>query len=169
MRTLLLAIISLAAFSTGAVVAKWTRSSRPAPVGPLELLVVIAGLVAVILFRGSYRPLAYGITCAASMFLIGAALALLHHGNRTLSSGGTREFEDASSAEPALSLWKRWLRFSRSIVDYEFRLLLVVCYLVMVGPIAAAFRLLRPEPCSPDSTWIPKNDAPSLDAGRRSF
>jgi hypothetical protein len=116
-------------------------------------------------------PHVYRLICAVAMVFIGAAVARATLARQGCIAAGTKEFEDAGGQKSATSLWKRWLNFSRAVIDYEFRLMLVACYILIVGPIALAFRWRREEPIGTGrtSTWTPRANTPSLDAARRQF
>jgi len=165
-----IAVISLGAYATGACVARRVLGARSSAVHPLEVLLVAGALAGIVLLRRPDHAVRYDVMCAVAMLLVGAAIAGVAVITREHVTAGTREFEDAGAEQPA-SAWKRWLNFSRAVVDYEFRLLLVACYLLIIGPMAIAFRLLRAKPAGSDvvSNWTPKSDTPSLDAGRRPF
>jgi hypothetical protein len=107
---------------------------------------------------------------SAAAFLLALLVAGVNRRIGKHVSGGTREYEDFAGARP-VGLWKRWLNFSRAIIDYEFRLLLIAVYLLIIGPFALAFRFLRRVPAVSDasSTWTARNESPSLDGSRRSF
>jgi hypothetical protein len=170
MPTVLIVVVSLAAYAVGAVVTRRALARRAtAPAHPLEVILAAGALVAIALLRRPPYRVTYCVMAASAMFLIGAAIAGLTR--RKAMAGGTREFEDAAATARAASLWKRWLSFSRAVVDYEFRLLLVACYLLIIGPVALAFRFLRADPAGRGaaSTWMPKSDTPTLDAARRPF
>jgi hypothetical protein len=170
-RTLIIVVISLAAYATGAVTARRTLSSRPGSCAhPLELLVICGALAAVAYFRRAHPGPVYFISCAAAMFLAGIAICAASASKEKQVAGGTREYEEIKQATAA-GWWKRWINASRAVIDYEFRLLLVAVYLLIVGPIALAFRFLRAAGTAPgpDSAWTAKTDSPTLDTSRRAF
>ena len=172
MPTLIIAVLSLAAYATGAVIVRRRLASHlSTAVGPFELIVFVGAAVGMVLLRRPHYAIAHYVIWAAAMFLIGTITAwtVLFHQQRI--TGGTREFEDVAAHEPLASPWKRWIKFSRAVADYEFRLFLVACYLLLVGPIAVAFRFGRTEPdvSGGASTWLPKSDTPGVDAARRPF
>ncbi len=171
MPTVFIVVASLAAYAAGAVATRRVLASRPTAVQPVEVLLAAGALAGIALLRRPPYRVTYYAICAAAMFLIGAATAAATMTTKKRAVGGTREFEDAGAPVRPDSLWQRWLSFSRAVVDYEFRLLLVACYLLIVGPIAIASRFLRSDTAGSDatSTWTPKNDTPNLDAARRPF
>lgn len=172
MRTVLLLLLSLASYAAGAVVARRASASRASSPGhPVEVLLVTGALVALAWVRGSHPFALYLLICAAAMFLVGMVVARVGRPTHLPVSGGTREFEEARAQAPATSAWKRWLAFSRSIADYEVRLVIVASYLLFIGPVALAFRLLSSDPFPADSpsTWAPREESSTLDAARRTF
>jgi len=102
--------------------------------------------------------------------MVGCFVAMVSDKGNRRALAGTREFEEWNKPAEA-GPWKRWLAFSRAVADYEFRLLLVACYLVVVAPFAIAFRLRRAEQAegAGSSAWIPRTDSPTFDAARRPF
>lgn len=170
MPTVFIVVVSLATYAVGAVTTRRMTSWFGAAVHPIEVLLAGGALVGIALARRPPHTGTYCVLCAGSMLVIGATISRLTTGNKV--AGGTREFEDpGTTAGAAAGAWKRWLSFSRAVVDYEFRLLLVACYLLIIGPVAMAFRFLGAGSTgsSAASNWILKNDAPSLDAARRPF
>jgi len=172
MHTIFIAFISFVAYATGVVTVRrwWSRRSSSAA-HPIEALLALGVLLSSAFLRRPHYTIKYVALCAAGMVLIGALVGcvLLLRRNRTVA--GTREYEEARGDAAAISLWKRWLSASRAIVDYEFRLLLVACYLLLIGPFAIAFRLGRGTKAGSNtaSAWVPRHDAPSLEAARRPF
>jgi hypothetical protein len=167
----LLIVVSFVASATGAVVVRRRQMSHVSlPVALGEVLVIGAGLLFIAAFR---RPgsITYFLACALAMAVLGAVTAAATVARDQGGSGGTREFENFPPPERSTSVWRRWLSFTRSVADYEIRCLLVVCYLLVVGPIAIAHRLLGTAPAraSSNSNWLTRNDTGSLDAARRSF
>jgi hypothetical protein len=158
----LLIVVSFVAAATGAVVVRRRQASHLSPpVAPGEVLVIGAGLLFIAAFR---RPgsITYFLACVLAMAVLGAATAAVTLARNQGGSGGTREFENFPPPERSTNVWRRWLSFTRSAADYEIRLLLVVCYLLVIGPIAMA-------QASSHSNGRTKNDTGSLDAARRSF
>jgi ABC-type branched-subunit amino acid transport system permease subunit len=171
MPTVFIVVVSLAAYAVGAVATRRVLASRPTAVQPVEVFLAAGALASAALVRHPPYPVTYYANCAVAMFLLGVAIAAATVTTKKRAAGGTREFEDAGAPAQVASPWKRWLSFSRAVVDYEFRLLLVACYLLIIGPIAMASRFLRADTAGNDeaSTWIPKEDTPNLDAARRPF
>ena len=171
MSTVFIAVMSFTAYATGAVLARRAFSSRvSAAVHPLEVFVVAAIFAGVAAQRRPHYSLAYCALWLGAIVLIGAAMSRATLVAEGRASAGMREFEEPEDAEKPASLWQRWLSFSRATVDHEFRLLLVACYLIIIGPFAIAFRLLRAKPASEAaSSWTPRSDTPSLDSARRPF
>ncbi len=106
-----------------------------------------------------------------AMLIIGALIARLTMVEEGRVTAGTREFEELAADPGPISLWTRWVNFSRAVVDYEFRIFLVAVYLLIIGPFAIVFRFVQTTPSrtASASTWIPRSDTPSLDAARRPF
>ena len=75
------------------------------------------------------------------MSFVGAVVGSAMLVRRKHAAAGTREYEEERGASGDISLWKRWLNSSRAVVDYEFRLMLLACYLLVIGPFALVFRL----------------------------
>ncbi len=163
--------MSFAAYATGAVLAKRIFSSRvSAAVHPLEVFVVASIFAGVAAQRRPHYSFAYCALWLGAIVLIGSAISRATLVAEGRVSAGTREFEEPEDAEKSASLWQRWLSFSRATVDHEFRILLVACYLIIIGPFAIAFRLLRAKPANEAaSSWTPRSDTPSLDSARRPF
>jgi hypothetical protein len=170
--TVLLAILSFAGYSTGAVVARRSLRLRAgASVPAAEVLVVAAGLYTVFFLRPAPLALKYFVLSAAAMGLLGTVVASASRLTKSRFSGGTREFEEVRPSLEPSSVWKRWLAFSSSIAEYEIRIVLVASYLFLIAPIAITSRLFRPNPArgSATSSWAPRVDSPGLDAARRPF
>lgn len=165
-------VISFAAYAAGAVAARRTLAAQlSAAAHPLEVLLVGGLLAGVALFRRHHHSVAYFIICAAAMLFVGGAIAAATLTTRERVAGGTREFEDTNARPRAATPWAQWLSFSRAVIDYEFRLVLVAAYLMLIGPIAIASRWIGVEAARTGAatTWIPKRDMPSLDAARMPF
>ena len=162
--------VSFVAYATGAVVCKRASSSRAsAVVHPLEMAVVVCLLVVIALLHPKYS-IVHLVVSTLAMLMIGAATARATLVTTGRATAGTREFEEVHVADGPSGLWKRWLNISRALADYEFRLLLVAIYLLVICPFALTIRALRSTPTSDTSNWIPRrNDTPSLDAARRPF
>jgi hypothetical protein len=104
------------------------------------------------------------------MTVVGIVAARAVGGVNRIMLAGTREFENTHAPEATSNLWKRYVGFSRAVVDYEFRLLLVATYLLLVAPIALASRLVsKPAPEEGDTTWLARTDDASMDSAGRPF
>lgn len=168
--TAVILILAFVAYATGAVTTRRMSASRCSPVVyPVEVFFVACALVMIRLLRQPPYPAGYLACWILVMTVCGALIAratLVVEGRAT---AGTREFEDSHGSGPS-SAWQRWLSYSRAIIDHEIRLVLVACYLVIIGPFAVAFRLMREEPAGDiTSTWIPRTESPSLGSARRPF
>ena len=170
MKTLIIVVVGLAAYSTGAVRARrrstayhW-GTATPAEVFSVALTLVLAASV-----RSPVSLVASVAVSAALMFLLSIVFALATRNQGVALCAGTREFEE-SGARPNAGVWKRWMHFSRSVVDYEFRLLLVAVYLVAIAPFALLSRNARGrKTADPLSNWVPRADSPTLEGARRPF
>jgi hypothetical protein len=172
MPTVIVAVISFAAYATGAVLARRRLPSRVSvPVDPIEVLIVSGGLLLIVALPHAASSLTYVLVCALLGLLLGALTATATLARNKGGGGGTREFEDIPAPLRPTNAWKRWLSFTRSVADYEIRLLLVACYLLIIGPIGVAHRLARATPANDGSrsNWLPRSDRATLDAARRSF
>jgi hypothetical protein len=172
MPTVIMSVISFAAFATGAVVVRRKSASQiHAAVTPMELLIVSGALLLICVNWGRLHSIYAAIGCAVVMSLAGGVSARLTGLRSTLGSGGTREFEDFGAPRGSNSVWRRWLSFTRLVVDYEVRLLLVGCYLLLVGPVALAFRFARGSVTGSGNTsnWLPRSGEPDLESARRPF
>ncbi len=169
MKTILIIVIALAAYATGAVSAR-RLSHSSAAAHPWQLLVLCLALAGLAYLRPSGpAPQVFGISFVI-MFFLGWAACALTAGRRDPVVGGTREYEDVRQ-ERSVTLWRRWLNLSRAVIDYEFRLLLLAVYFLIIGPVAIAFRFLRKRDSTAGlgSAWIPKTDSPTLNSSRRAF
>jgi hypothetical protein len=172
MQTIFIALVSFVAYATGVVMVLrlWSRRSSAAA-HPVEALLALGVLLSSAFLRRPHYTMKYVALCAAGMLLIGVVVGCVMLLRKNRAIAGMREYEEARGDAAAISLWRRWLNTSRAVVDYEFRLLLVACYLLMIGPFAIAFRLGRGRSARSEtaSTWVPRHDAPSLEAARRPF
>lgn len=166
--------ISFVAYAFGAVAGKRLRSSRSGAtvaLHPLETLLVVCLLVSIALWHPRHSITQVSLL-ALAMMTIGAAVSRATLVKARRATAGTREFEEANAEDPQRGLWKHSLDFSRAVVDYEFRLFLVLIYLLVVGPFALMIRAFKSKPAAAtdSSNWIPRrNEAPSLDAAHRPF
>jgi hypothetical protein len=160
MRYIFVFFISFVAYATGAVA-----------VHPAEMLLVGSLLILIGLLRPARFSARYTICAALAMLMIGAITARITLVTEGRIRAGTREFESLPEIAGPRNVWKPWLDFSRALVDFEFRLLLVAIYLFIIGPFAIAFRLVKekPRPAREISNWIPRNVTQSLTVARRPF
>src|SRR3974390_1599043 len=141
MTTLFLSLMSLLSYAMGVVsVYGWRRRASPGAAKPVELLLGLAVVLGPTIARRWSNSPRYLPIWLLILFIVGLAVgaALLHFKNHF--SGGTGEYDEEPSEVPS-SLWKKWLNFSGSVVDYEFRLFLVACYLILIAPFAFLFRV----------------------------
>lgn len=136
---------------------------------PVEVIFVALMLACVVMLWPRPIRAPYFVLCGLVGLVCGAVSGLVSRTNQIKSIAGLREFEDFQG-DKKLSLWRLWLNWSRAVVDYEFRLLLVACYIVLVAPIALAFRR-RAKQSTQDmkSAWIPRSTTASMDTARRPF
>jgi hypothetical protein len=167
--TVILVLISFVASATGAVLVRRRLASHSrAPVSLVEVIIIAGGLCLIAALR---RPgsITYILLCAFGMSLLGAVTAAAMIVGRNSGSGGTREYENVPALEQSNTVWKHWLSFTRSVAEYEVRLLLVICYLLLIGPIAMARHFRAKELTGGPTSWVARNDEETLDAARRSF
>jgi hypothetical protein len=172
MHTIFIAFISFVAYATGVVTVRRWRAKRPSgPVHPLELLLAIAVVVGSLFLRRPHYSAGYLALCALGMSLVGAVVGSVMLLRRKHAVAGTREYEEERAAAGDIRLWKRWLNASRAVVDYEFRLMLLACYLLVIGPFALVFRLRKGNSAGRESgtVWVPRGDAAGIEAARRPF
>jgi hypothetical protein len=173
MHTIFIAFVSFVAYATGVVtVRRWRTKGPSGAVHPLELLLALAVVVGGGLFlRRPHYSAGYIAVCALGMLLIGAVVGSVMLLRRKHGAAGTREYEEERTAGGAISLWKRWLNASRAVVDYEFRLMLLACYVLVIGPFALVFRLRKGNRAGrePGAAWVARGDAAGIEAARRPF
>jgi len=172
MHTIFMAFVSFVAYATGVVTVRRWRAKRPSgAVHPLELLLAVAVVAGSVFLRRPHYSARYVAFCALGMFFIGAMVGsvLVLRGKHAVA--GTREYEEERAGASDISLWKRWLNASRAVVDYEFRLMLLACYLFVIGPFALVFRLNKGNGAGRESgsAWVPRGDAAGIEAARRPF
>ena len=150
---------------------RWRANVPSGAVHPLELLLALAVVAGSLFLRRAHYSAGYLALCALGMLLIGAVVGSVMLLRRKHAAAGTREFEEERAASGDISLWKRWLNASRAVVDYEFRLMLLACYLLVIGPFALVFRLRKASSAGPESrtAWVPRGDADGIEAARRPF
>ncbi|HEY1470712.1 MAG TPA: hypothetical protein VGF61_16855 [Candidatus Acidoferrum sp.] len=168
MHTIFIAFVSFVAYATGVVTLRRWRAKGPiGAVHPLEVLLALAVVLSSAFLRRPHYSARYIALCVLGMLLIGAVV-----GSATLPrkkhAAGTREYEEERAAGD-ISLWKRWLNASRAVVDYEFRLILLACYLLIIGPFALVYRLRSSSGAEAGSAWVPRGDASGIEAARRPF
>ncbi len=170
MKTALIVVVAVAAYAVGAVKARrWPRSQPGSAADPWQLLVLCFALAGLAYLRPSGRGPEFLAISLLVMFLLGLVACMLIASKHDHVVGGTREYEDFYQ-ERSVTLWRRWLNFSRAVVDYEFRLLLLAVYLLIVAPVALTFRLFSRAPAGgAKCTWISKSDSPTLATARRPF
>ncbi len=172
MHTIFIAFISFVAYATGVVtVRRWRAKVPGGTVHPLEMLLALAVVLGSLFLRRAHYSARYTAVCALGMLLIGAVVGSVMLLRRKHAVAGTREFEEGRAASGDISLWKRWLNASRAVVDYEFRLMLLACYLLVIGPFALVFRLRKGSSAGHESgtAWVPRGDVAGIEAARRPF
>jgi hypothetical protein len=171
MHTIFIAFVSFVAYATGVVtVRRWRAKGPVGAVRPLEALLAFAVAAGSVFLRRPHYSARYVALCALGMFLVGVVVgsAMLL---RKKQAAGTREYEEERAASGKISLWKRWLNASRAVVDYEFRLMLLACYVLVIGPLALVFRLRRGNRAGAElgTAWVPRGDAYGIEVARRPF
>jgi hypothetical protein len=164
-------VLCLFTFAVGAVtVRRAGKSRRSSPAHPIELAIAVLALVAIAVLRPAQHTVVYAATCAVALIALGALAANIRRPPMSTVPAGTREFEREKD-EQAVNIWKGYLKFSRAVVDYEFRLLLVAAYLLFVAPMALAARADRKRAQNSETTnWVPRPAArTSMESARRSF
>ena len=172
MHTLFIAFISFVSYATGVVtVQRWGSKRSSGAVRPLELLLAMATVSCGIFLSRPHYSLIYLALCSIGMLLFGAGIGSVMLLSNKHAAAGTREFEMASGDDANLSIWRRWLNSSRAVVDYEFRLLLLACYVIVIGPFAFVFQLGRKRNASEGitSAWLPRSEDFSPESARRPF
>ncbi len=159
-------VFGLAAYASASVLAR-SRSERSRllvhPVESVLVLVAIAGVG----FGAVVRP-NLGFTFLSGLLLFLGGLITGRFASPA-ARAGTREFE-TNDPRGSVTLTKRWAAFSRSVADYEVRLFLSICYLLIISPLALMFRLAQPRRIQAESMWADRADAPpSLETARRLF
>lgn len=146
------------------------RTRIPQPLHPLEMALVAILLAALIGFRPEQFLLPHALLCVAVMLIAGIIASAAVAGMAgNLVPGGTMEFEQHNAAT-AGTLWQRYIRFSRAVVDYEFRLILMATYLFFVAPIALASRRGRRQSAPTGiSNWLARQDNWDPNDVRRPF
>jgi hypothetical protein len=172
MHTLFIVFVSFVSYAFGVVTSqRWRGRKSLGAVHPLELLSALLVVLLGVFLRMPHYSLGYLALCIVAMFFIGSVVGGMMFLGKKRGTAGTREYEEEPRDVANLRVWKRWLNFSRAVADYEFRLLLLACYLLVVGPFAILFRLGRAKNAlqSAESGWMPRSDEFSLNSCRRPF
>jgi hypothetical protein len=172
MHTLFIAVVWFVAYATGVVtVRRWRPKAPMGAVHPLEVLLAFAVVVCGLFLRRPHYSTRYLALSALGMLFVGAVVGSAMLLRKKHATAGTREYEEQRAAAGDISLWKRWLNASRAVVDYEFRLMLLACYLLIIGPFALVFRLRRRNSAGAEArtAWVPRGDASGIEAARRPF
>ena len=170
MHTMFIAFVSFVAYATGVVsVRRWRAKGPIGAVHPVEVLLAFAVVVSSAFLRRPHYSAGYIALCALGMLFVGAVVGSATLIRRRHAAAGTREYEEERGAAGDISLWKRWLNASRAVVDYEFRLILLACYLLIIGPFALVFRLRSSSGAEAGTAWVPRGDASGIEAARRPF
>jgi hypothetical protein len=140
-------------------------------VRPLEVMLAFAVVVSSVSLRRPHYSFRYVALCALGMLFVGALVGSVILLRKKHAAAGTREYEPERGTTGEISPWRRWLNSSRAVVDYEFRLMLLACYLLVVGPFALVFRLGRGNRASTETrtAWVPRGVASGIEAARRPF
>ncbi len=172
MHTIFITFICFVAYATGVVTVQRRGGKGPnGAVHPLEELLALGVVLTGVYLRRPHYSLRYVALCALGMLLVGTVAGSAMLLRKRHAAAGTREYEEGRGDAGDLSLWKRWLSFSRAVVDYEFRLMLLACYFLVVGPFAIVFRLGRGKSAGgvAGSGWVARSDASSMETARRPF
>jgi hypothetical protein len=172
MHILFIAFVSFVAYATGVVtVRRWRAKGPVGAVRPLEALLAFAAVASSVFLRRPYYSARYVALCALGMWFVGGVVGSAMLLRKKHAAAGTREYEEERGAPGDVSLWKRWLNASRAVVDYEFRLMLLACYLLVIGPFALVFRLRRGKTTGAElgTTWVPRGPASGIETARRPF
>lgn len=172
MHTIFIAFVSFVAYATGVVtVRRWRARAPIGAVHPLEALLALAVVVGSVFLRRLHYSARFVALSAVGMLFIGAVVGSAMLLRKKHAVAGTREYEEERGAVGDISLWKRWLNASRAVVDYEFRLMLLACYLLIIGPFALVFRLRRRNSIGAEArtAWVPRGDASGIEVARRPF
>jgi hypothetical protein len=172
MHTIFIAFVSFVAYATGVVtVRRWRTKGPIGAVHSLEALLAFALVVSSVFLRRPHYSARYVALCGLGMLFVGAGVGSAMLLRKRRVAAGTREYEEEHAAAGEISLWKRWLNASRAVVDYEFRLMLLACYLLVIGPFALVFRLRKGNSAGSElgTAWVPRDDASGIEAARRPF
>jgi len=172
MHTIFIAFVSFVAYATGVVtVQRWRSNAPKGAVHPLELLLALGVVASGACLRKPRYSVGYVTLCVLGMLFVGVLVGSAMLVRKKPAAAGTREYEEGQGDRGDLSQWKRWLNSSRAVVDYEFRLMLLACYLLVVGPFALLFRLggRKSVGSAGASAWVPRSDASNMETARRPF
>jgi|SRR5271165_1240857 len=172
MHTIFIAFVSFVAYATGVVMVQRWRSNAPqGAVHSVELLLALGVVVSGVCLRKPHYSASYVALCVLGMLIIGVSVGSAMRVRKKSAAAGTKEYQEPQGDRGGLSRWKRWLNCSRAVVDYEFRLMLLACYLLVVGPFALVFRLRARKSVGSKmaSAWAPRRDAPNMETARRPF
>jgi hypothetical protein len=154
------ALVALAGYSAGAVLAARGRGTVPA-VGDLLFAPAAAALACVLALRlGRLPGVGAGVACALAAGALGEPLRA--RADRLRLPAHPADQEDATA----------WRRFSRRMGNFQGRLLLALAYFALVWPFALITRL-RGDPLAAragggGTLWQPRaGEQPGLDAARR--
>lgn len=153
------------------MVRRWRTEGSIGVVRPLEAMLAFAMVVSSVFLRRPHYSLRYVALCALGMLFVGALVGSVILLRKKHATAGTREYEEERGTAGEIALWRRWLNSSRAVVDYEFRLMLLACYLLVVGPFALVFRLSRGNNASRETrtAWVLRGDTSGIEAARRPF
>ena len=173
MHTLFIVLVSFVFYAFGVVTfQRWRGTRSLGAVHPLELLSALLVVFFAVFLRKPHYSFGYLALCIIVMSFMGSVVGVMMFLGKKRGTAGTREYEEEPADFANLRIWRRWLNFSRAVADYEFRLLLLSCYLLVIGPFAILFRLGRakaPAVQGSESGWVPRSDEFSLNSSRRPF
>jgi uncharacterized membrane protein len=172
MHTIFMVFVSFVAYATGVVIVqRWDSKGPRGAAHPMEALLALGVIVTAVFLWKPHYSLSYIAFCVLGMLFAGAVVGSVLHLRKKHAAAGTREYEQAHKDAGNLNSWNRWLNSSRAVVDYEFRLMLLACYFLIIGPFAIAFRLGRKESAAEGSlsAWVPRSETASMEAARRPF
>jgi hypothetical protein len=172
MHNLFLAFLCFVSYATGVVmVQRWCGIGHRGSVHLLELLLAVAVVSFGVFLGKPHYSMKYLALCLSGMFFFGVSIGSGMLLGKKQTAAGTGEYIEGSGETANLSLWKKWLNSSRAVVDYEFRLLLLACYLLIIGPFAIVFRFSSGTSSRKGmgSAWLPRSDDVSPDAAGRPF
>ena len=172
MHFLFISLVSLLSYGTGiTTVQLWVGRKANLPVHPFELFISLFVVCWPLAYRARYFFFPHLGLCVPLMLCVGAMIGCVLLLVKKRLKAGTGEFDSESENPETLSLWTKWLNYSRAGVDYEFRLLLLACYLFIIGPFALLFRIRTagPERNKKGSTWVTSSRDSSIGSAGRPF